>query len=382
MARDDARDGAHSSADKSGSHHVATAGPIDRRALLAASLGLPAMMAAGASRASPQAHPAAKGHQAVEIIDVHAHFVPDIYRTAAVAAGHAQPDGMPAIPAWSEAEMIAMMDRQGIRTAFLSISSPGVHFGDDAAARDLARAVNREGARLKTAHPGRIGSLASLPLPDVAGALAEIAFALDTLKADGVIIESNSAGIYLGDPRFDPVLAELDRRGAVVLLHPTSPHCPACSRGSVPLPAPVLEFMFETTRAVTNLILTKAIDRFPRIKFVIPHAGAALPALIDRIVMTAGIIPSMAGTSPQAIMDSVRSLHFDLAGAPVPRLLAALRSVADPTRLLYGSDWPFTPEIAVAMLRQRLDEALAGDPAERAAILSGNARRLFPRLAS
>lgn len=350
-------------------------GHLSRRSLLAATL-------AGLTMFGSPRSTRAMTSTALEAIDVHAHFIPDAYRAAAIAAGHARPDGMPAIPAWSEQEMLAMMDRQRIRTALLSISSPGVHFGDDVAARKLARAVNLEGARLKATHPGRFGFLASLPLPDVDGALAELAFALDELGADGFILESNSGGIYPGDPRFDPVYAELDRRSAVVLLHPTSPHCSSCSLPGPALPAPVLEFMFETTRAVTNLILTKCIERYPRLRIVIPHAGAALPALVDRIAMVTAIMPSMAGTSPEAILATLGKLYFDLAGAPLPRLLPALRTFADPARLLYGSDWPFTPEPVVARLRKRLDEELAGTPEELQAIFSGNARRLFPLLSA
>jgi predicted TIM-barrel fold metal-dependent hydrolase len=345
---------------------------VDRRSLLAATVvGLTMFVSGRLVRATTST---------LDAIDVHAHFIPDAYRAAAVAAGHAKPDGMPGIPAWSEREMLAMMDRQRIRTAVLSISSPGVHFGDDSDACKLARSVNLEGARLKAAHPSRFGFLASLPLPDVDGALSEIAFAQDELGADGFILESNSGGIYPGDPRFDPVYAELDRRSAVVLLHPTSPHCPSCSLPGPALPAPVLEFMFETTRAVSNLVLSKCIERYPRIKFVIPHAGAALPALVDRIVMAAAIMPSMAGTSPEAILATIGKLYFDLAGAPLPRLLPALRTLADPARLLYGSDWPFTPEPVVAKLRARLDEALETNADDLQAIFNGNALRLFPRL--
>ena len=284
---------------------------------------------------------------------------------------------MPGLPAWNERAMIETMDRLGISTAMLSISSPGVHFGDDVAARLLARTVNAEGARLKAAHPGRIGFLASLPLPDVEGALAEIAGAMDELGADGVILESNSGGVYPGDPRFDPVYVELNRRSAVVLLHPTSPHCPSCSLSGPDLPAPILEFMFETTRAVTNLLLTRCLDRYPQIRFIIPHGGATIPVLVDRITMAASFLPTMAGFSPEAILASLNRLYFDLAGTPLPRLLPALDTFADPTRLLYGTDWPFTPEAAVARLLHQLQAALSADGADAAAIFGGNARRLF-----
>lgn len=313
-------------------------------------------------------------------IDVHTHFLPDVYRVAAVAAGHAQPDGMPFLPAWSADTAVATMDRLGIATAIISISSPGVHFGDDRAACALARQVNDEGAALKAAHPSRFGHFASLPLPDVGGALEEIARALDVLGSDGIVMESNSGGLYPGDPAFEPVMAELDRREAVVLLHPTAPECPACRPPSAPLPKPILEYMFETTRAVTNLLLSGTLTRYPGIRFIIPHAGAALPVLADRIAMATSFLPNMGSLTPETTFALLRRLYYDLAGAPVPRLLPALQSFADPAHLLYGSDWPFTPEPAVSALRAQLDAHLADNPTLLADILRNNAASLFPRL--
>lgn len=156
-------------------------------------------------------------------IDVHAHYVPENYRSALVAAGHAKPSGMPGIPAWSVELALATMDRLEIETALLSISAPGVHFGDDAAARALARFVNEEGAQAVSAHPRRFGLFAVLPLPDVDGALKEIDHAVDALHVDGVVMESDDHGTYLGDARFDPVFAELDRRDAAISIHPANP---------------------------------------------------------------------------------------------------------------------------------------------------------------
>ena len=312
-----------------------------------------------------------------KLFDVHTHFVPDVYREAAVAAGWAKPDGMPGIPAWTERGMLEMMDEVGIAKGILSISSPGVHFGDDAAARDLSRKVNLEGAALKRRWPDRLGLFASLPLPDVDGAMGELAFALDELGAEGIYLQSNAGGHYPGDSIFEPLFAELDRRGAIVFLHPTSPACPCCGNREHPMPRPVLDFMFETTRAVTNLVLSGTLDRYPNIRLIVPHAGAALPGLLDRIVWSAGIMPSLTSMTTEAIMATFRRLYFDLAGVPVPRLLPALRSFADPSHLFYGSDWPHTPQPVVTRLRDELEAFLAQEPAFLAAVQHGNAGQLF-----
>jgi predicted TIM-barrel fold metal-dependent hydrolase len=161
-------------------------------------------------------------------IDVHAHFLPDDYRAAALAARQDHPDGMPALPTWDVGKALALMDRVAVRTAMLSISSPGVHFGDDASGRDLARSCNRQGMELVRTHRNRFGLFAALPLPNIAGAIAEAIHALDEMGADGVAMESNHHDLYMGDPRLDPLMSELDRRRAVIFLHPTSPSCTGC----------------------------------------------------------------------------------------------------------------------------------------------------------
>jgi len=186
-------------------------------------------------------------------VDVHAHFLTDAYVARARAAGHDVPDGMPGWPRWSPDEHLELMDRVGIDSAVLSVSSPGVHFGDDNAARALAREVNEAGAQIVRDHPGRFGLFASLPVPDVDDALAEIGYALDTLHADGVLLETNVHGVYLGNPALEPVFAELARRHATVLLHPASPPC--WQQTALGRPRPMIEFIFDTARAVTDLVL-------------------------------------------------------------------------------------------------------------------------------
>lgn len=193
-----------------------------------------------------------------EHIDVHAHFIPDGYRGAARDAGHTKPDGFSQLPEWSAVEHIAVMNRLGISTSLLSISSPGVHFGDGANARLLAREVNEEGRRAVVDHPGRFGLFATLPAPDIEGSIAEIEYCYDQLETDGVTLLTNVDGVYLGDPAYEPIFDALDRRQARVFLHPTSPAC--WEQTSFDRPRPMLEFLFDTTRAVVNLVLNGTGD--------------------------------------------------------------------------------------------------------------------------
>ena len=313
-------------------------------------------------------------------IDVHAHFLPDFYREALVKAGQIHPDGMPAIPDWSEEAAFEAMNKLGIVTAMLSISSPGVYFGDAQAARELTRRVNEEGARLRDAHPNRFGWFASTSLPDVASAMEQAVYALDTLSADGIVLETNHAGLYLGDAALDPLYEILNERKAVLFLHPTSPKCLGCGLLTLGYPDPLIEFLFDTTRSVMQMMLSGVTVRYPEIRIIVPHAGAALPVLASRIDL---LSPSFEANSPvksPRVRDEMRKLYYDLAGAPLPELLLALLSIADPDHILYGSDWPFTQLQSCLKLAADLDRSPNLDGTLHRSFMSGNALRLFPRL--
>ncbi|MFE1150427.1 amidohydrolase family protein [Streptomyces albidoflavus] len=314
------------------------------------------------------------------LVDVHAHFVTDGYVAAARSAGIDHPDGMPGWPSWSVEEHLALMDRAGIDRSYLSASSPGVHFGDDAAARTLAREVNTFGAGVRDAHPDRFGHFASLPLPDVEGALAEAVHALDVLGADGVTVETNHHGHYLGDPRFEPLWAELDRRGAVVFVHLTSPpHADAVALGR---PRPMLEFLFDTARTASDLLFRGVLTRHPRVRWLLTHGGGALPLLADRMELFRSLTGTGNAEAPGAL-EQLGALWYDMAGTPFPRQIPAFAAAFGTDRLLYGSDSCWTPAELVHSQIDSVDAAPAPDPATTGhttwrALTTANARRLFP----
>ena len=313
-------------------------------------------------------------------IDVHAHFLPDFYRQALIEAGQVHPDGMPAIPDWSERVAFDAMDKLGIQTAMLSISSPGVYFGDATAASELTGRVNEEGARLRDAHPDRFGWFASTSLPDVASALKQAVYALDTLSADGIVLETNHDGRYLGDPALDPLYEVLNERQAVLFLHPTSPKCVGCGLLTLGHPDPLLEFMFDTTRSVMQMMLSGVTVRYPDIKIIVPHAGAALPVLASRIDLLMPFFDAESAVKSPQVRKEMRKLYYDLAGAPLPELLPALLSIADPDHILYGSDWPFTQLESCSKLAAQLDSSTVLDGKQHRLFMLENALRLFPRL--
>lgn len=311
-------------------------------------------------------------------IDVHQHFLPPVYAEALNRAGLRTVDGGMPVPAWSEAAALEMMDRQGIETAMVSLSSPSAHFLPLAERPGLVRDINAAGAALVRSHPGRFGFFATLPMPDLAAALAEIAHAFDVLGVDGVILETNVDGHYLGAELFAPVFAELNRRKATVFLHPTSPACfEAVALGR---PAPLLEFPLDTTRTVTDLIYNRTLQTCPDLKVIVPHAGGALPSLAARIAAFANLpFINPRPVSEQEAFEALQGLYYDVALSGHPVSLAVLRALAPLDHILFGSDWPFTPEFGVARNIAQLEAGLTPD--DLRAVARENAERLFPRLA-
>ncbi len=226
-------------------------------------------------------------------------------------------------------------------------------------------------------NPERFGLFATLPLEDVAASLAEIAFAFDNLGADGIVLMTNAHGIYLGSEALKPIFDELNRRSAVVFLHPTSPACfEALSLGR---PAPMIEFPFDTTRAAVNLVFSGTTRRCPEIKFILPHAGGTLPFLVQRIIRASRAAAT--GMNPTEALAEMQRFYCDTAGAANGHAIPALRRLIPVTQILFGGDFPFTPEPTVGDYLAFLRSTDLFTDAERAAVAKDNAVKLFPRLA-
>jgi 6-methylsalicylate decarboxylase len=305
-------------------------------------------------------------------IDVHQHLIPPTYHTLLAERGLTA-GGWP-VPAWDAQSAIAMMDRRSIATGILSLSAPGVHFGDDAEARALARSVNEYGAELAKDRPDRFGQFAVLTLPDVEGAIAEAVYALDELHADGVVLLSNAHGRYLGDPAFAPLWAELDARAAVVFIHPTEPPMDRLEG----LPSPLLDFPFDTTRTALHMVAHGVMSRHTRMKVILSHAGGFLPYAATRFTATAQFVP---GTTPDSILADLRRFYFDTALSATPYSLPSLLAFAAPGHVLYGSDFPFATEPWVLQFDSGLDDYPGWQPGRLDAVNRGGAEALFPRLA-
>lgn len=315
------------------------------------------------------------------LVDVHAHYLPPQYTQALHDAGLVTLDGGFPIPAWSEAATLAHMQQHGIEALMLSVSSPSVGFvHDPVKRRELAHHVNEFAAAIVQRNPQKFGAFATLPLPDIEASLAELHYALDELGLDGVVVETNSDGLYLGNPQFEPLFAELDKRAAVLFLHPTAPACfEAVGLGR---PAPIIEYPMDTARTVTDLIFSGTLNRYPNIKVILSHAGGALPALAHRLGFTS-VLP-MLNPRPAGGAEEVRrvlqSLYFDLAGSANDAAVQSLRWITSTSHILFGSDFPFTPPPAVTgnVTGVRTLKGLSAE--EHEGIARNNAYALFPRL--
>lgn len=314
---------------------------VPRRHFLAGLAGLSGLTALGATRARP-----APSH-----IDVHCHYAPPAWtttvteKTARGIFGSVNPAG--GIKGWTAASTLEQMDRAGIATSVLSVTTPGIWFGEKESPRELTRALARDcneyGAKLMADHRGRFGLFAALPLPDVDASLSEIAYALDTLKAHGVGLLSHYSETYgetlLGDPAFAPVLAELNRRKAVVYVH----------RKISPEPYEIMGW--DLHRAMLSLLhpggrgstgQASGAPRYPDIRFIFSHAGGTVPFLADRTTAPSPSRRVVDAAAAHHALAHLQHFYFDTGHSNNALTLAALKRVVPTSHILFGTDFPYS----------------------------------------
>ena len=307
-------------------------------------------------------------------IDVHFHLIPPFYREAVYAAGRGPAIGR--YPEWTPQLALDLMDAYGIEVALTSLAQPGVGFGSEASARVLARRCNDYAAELIARWPKRFGAFGTVPMGIMQHAVDEIAYSLDALKFAGVSLFASYGEHFLGDARFDPVLAMLDERGAVVFVHP-SLH-PSSAALALAWPAFMMEYLFDTTRAAANLLFSGALERFPRIRFILPHAGGLVPYFAWRLSVSPMIDPRLPQLSREQVHAGLKHFWYDNALSPGQQTFGALDHVASPERVVFGSDYPFANARVIAEMIKTYESGFLSD-ARRAAIDRGNALALFPR---
>jgi 6-methylsalicylate decarboxylase len=268
-------------------------------------------------------------------IDIHHHVFSPAY-VAELAKVNQAP---PIVRNWSVARTIDDMDKAGVATSIVSVTTPQVGFTDAANAKRIAREGNEWAARLGTEHKGRFGSFAMLPMQDTDGALREIEYSLDVLKADGIGLLTSYGDKWLGHPQFAPIMDELNRRKAILYTHPTAANC--CRNVLTDIPPTVIEFGTDTTRTITDIVFSGTAARCPDVKFIFSHAGGTLPFLTERMVKVPVIDPKMAARVPRGVMHELKRFFYDTAWSAHPGALASLTKMVDVSQILFGSDYPY-----------------------------------------
>ena len=331
-------------------------------AATAAAVGLPEIAAAQGSDAAKPSR-----------IDIHHHVSPPAY----IAAANANNFGEPPMKTWTVEKSLADMDKAGVASAILSVTTPAVSFTSGDAARKLARECNEYAARLTADHPGRFGSFAVIPLTDVDGSLQEIAHALDTLKADGIGLMTSYGDKWLGDPVFLPVMEELNRRKALVYTHPTTANC--CVNLVKTQQPVMIEFATDTTRTLADIVFSGNALKFRDIRWIFSHAGGTMPFLIERFVRNPSLDPKAREAVPDGTLAELQRFYYDTAQTANRSAMSALTAIIPTSQIVFGTDFPYRTSIDhVKGLR---DCGLFSE-AQLADIERDNALKLLPRLAS
>lgn len=330
--------------------------------------------AIGAATALPA--PTVLGQGKSKLIDTHHHFYPPAYQKA-IAEWETQRKvpAFPGIAEWTREKAVAAMDKNGITNAVLSLpSTPGLWFdAGPESAKNMVRICQDFAAEMRKDYPGRFGIFAPLSMLDVDVTLKEIEYAFDTIKANGVNLQSNYGDKWLGDPFFKPILEELNRRKAVAYVHPLAAAC--CGRLSVGAFPAVIEVPHDTTRTVTSLLLSGSFARYRDIKWLFSHAGGTIPMMAGRIDAFYGKRPNLKEFAPDGIFAEFRRLYYDTANASSAPAMAALLKLVPASQVTYGTDYPYFPLDQITGLRT------LGIPSDQVrAIESGNAMRLVPQL--
>jgi predicted TIM-barrel fold metal-dependent hydrolase len=320
----------------------APTGGASRRGFLLGALGSAALAACSTPSSTPATASAAPAAvPSGPRYDVHHHHTPPAWLNAARTRGIA--DG-PAVN-WTVQRSLADMDAAGVTTAMLSVTTPGIQLSgmDREAVRRLARECNEYGAKLVGDHKGRFGNFAALPMLDTEGALAEIAYSLDVLKADGIGLLTSYGDKWLGDPQFFPIMEELNRRKAVVYTHPTAANC--CGNLQANVQPVMIEFGTDTTRTIASVLFNGNARRFRDIKWIFSHAGGTMPFLIERFVRNPILVPSSKELFPEGVLPELQRFWYDTAQVANPAAMSALTKVVPLSQIVFGSDYPYRTSI-------------------------------------
>ena len=311
-------------------------------------------------------------------IDTHHHMLPDFFFEA--TNEKESPVGGLKPQRWTPEGSLAFMDEAGIDVAILSISTPGIQLPDKHAARELARKCNELAASLISKHPKRFGAFASVPMSNINDAIDEMKHALDVLKLDGVVLFTNSNGIYLGDPSMRPLFDELQRRRTVVYVHPNASPDPIAH--SLGLTDNLIDFPGDTTRAIAQLHYGGTFSATPDVKYIFSHAGGTAPYLAGRFAIVDEMNIMGDSLKKGTAAETFRKLYWDTALAWSDPVLHTLRQIAGVDKVLFGTDFPYLRKDIAVRSKINVADSTQLSREEKRQVLGGNALELFPRFKS
>jgi predicted TIM-barrel fold metal-dependent hydrolase len=340
---------------------------LNRRHFMGGAAALAAVGLGGPQKAAAQTTEAVKPYR----IDVHHHVSPPTYITASNTNNFG--DGL--MKNWTPEKTLQDMDNAGIAVAMLSVTTPALNFTSGEPARKLARECNDYAAKLRSDHPGRFGSFAMIPLTDTEGSLQEIAYALDTLKADGIGLMTSYGDKWLGDPLFLPVMEELNRRKAIVYTHPTAADC--CVNLVKTQEPVMIEFGTDTTRTIADIVFSGNAQKFRDIRWIFSHAGGTMPFLIERFVRNPVLNPKTKATVPDGTLAELKRFYYDTAQTSNKAAMSALSAIIPVSQIVFGTDYPYRTGIDHV---KGLRDTGVFTEAQLMDIERGNALKLLPRL--
>ncbi len=293
------------------------------------------------------------------VIDVHSHIILSEYMAVLEKHDALMEETFP-LPKWNANAQVEFMKEANIEYSVLTMPAPLPFYGDVEESKAIIRHINEASAKIKKEYPGKFKFCASLPLPDINAAIEEAIYALDTLHADGIRLATNSRGLYIGDEKLDTLMSVLNERSAVIIIHPHRP-TPYSEEITKTTPLPMYEYPAETTRAVINMISRNVLVRYPNIKVVVPHCGSFLPLAIPRMKSILPVMITKGYMKPIDWEGNLSKIYYDLAGNPTPEIINMMLTITSPEHIMFGSDYPYLPNMVILSKLNKLKELLKND---------------------
>jgi aminocarboxymuconate-semialdehyde decarboxylase len=324
----------------------------------------------------------------VRIVDVHNHFYPPEYIDALRSPESAvtvrmDGDGNPeihypgdynvAVPGHRDiAYRQGVLEREGVDTQVITLTTPGTHVETPARAVRLASMVNDAFAKVISERGPRFTALATLPLNDPKASVAELRRSVEQIGLRGAMLFSNVNGVSLADERYWPLYETANELGAILHIHPTNPVNVDAMREYWLMP--LVGFLFDTTVAASHLVFSGVAERFPKIDWVLSHLGGAIPYLAERLDRGFHAFKECRANIAKPPSEYLKHWYYDTVNFDIHALELAVK-FAGADRILAGSDYPHAIGSIPAMKRALNGMALS--EMDREKILGGNAVRLY-----